>query len=318
MKHPVVIIGAGMAGLACARRLSRAGLSPLVLDKGRGIGGRMATRRVTLDSGEGLQFDHGAQYVTARDPEFAALLAELETEGAAALWADGSGRSRWAGVPGMSGLSRALASGLDVRQSVEVTALRPDGAGWRLETRTGPVEAAAVVLTVPAPQAAALLGAGHPLAAPLASVRMEPCLTLMAAFPAEASRPFLSEASDTHPLAWIAQDSSKPGRPGAVTSWVAQAGPDWSAAHLEESPNDLGARLLPLLAERLGVDPAQACHVSAHRWRFARVGTALGAPFLSDGSLWLGGDWSLGARVEAAWQSGTAIAEDFLARGVTE
>ena len=314
MTAPVVVVGAGMAGLACARRLAEAGLSPVVLDKGRGIGGRMATRRVTLDTSEPLQFDHGAQYVTARDPAFAALLDGMAAQGAAGLWRDGSGRRRWVGLPGMSGLPRAMSTGLDVRQSVQVTGLRPAGHGWALETTAGPMEAQAVVLTMPAPQAAALIGLDHPLAAQLRAVRMDPCLTLMAAFPADAPTPFLSEACASGPLAWIAQDSSKPARPGGPTAWVAQASPDWSEGHLEEAPATLAARLLPLLARRLGLDPALACHASAHRWRFARVASPLGRAFLARGNLWLGGDWCLGARVEAAWQSGTAIAEDILAR----
>ena len=127
MRADVVVVGAGMAGIACARRLAEAGMAPLVLDKGRGIGGRMATRRVTLDTGAALQFDHGAQYVTARDPAFAAVLETLSAKGAAALWQDGADRSRWVGLPGMSGLPRALAAGLDIRQSVEVTALHRAG-----------------------------------------------------------------------------------------------------------------------------------------------------------------------------------------------
>ncbi len=314
MSAPVVVVGAGMAGLACARRLAQAGLAPMVLDKGRGIGGRMATRRVTLADGGALQFDHGAQYVTAREPGFAALLDELA--GATGLWQNGSGRQRWVGRPGMSGLPRAMAARLEVRQSVQVTGLHPDGRGWRLETDAGTVLASAVVLTVPAPQAAALLGTDHRLAGALAAVHYAPCLTLMAAFPGNLQRPFLSQASDSHPLAWIAQDSSKPGRPQGPTAWVAQASPEWSAAHLEEPPEALAGRLLPLLADRLGLDPAQALFAAAHRWRYARVAAPLGQPFLSDGTLWLGGDWCLGARVEAAWQSGSAIAEDLLARGL--
>ena len=199
---------------------------------------------------------------------------------------------------------------------MQVTALRPGGAGWRIETGTGSMEVAAVVLTVPAPQAVALLGRDHPLASPLTAVRMDPCLTLMAAFPGDAPRTVLSKGSDSHPLAWIAQDSSKPDRPGAATAWVAQAGPEWSAAHLEDDPSTLTARMLPLLAGRLGLDPALARHATAHRWRYARVAAPLGRPFVKDAGLWLGGDWCLGARVEAAWQSGTAIAEDMLASGI--
>ena len=92
----MAIIGAGMAGLACANRLARAGLTPIIFDKGRGIGGRMATKRI-----EQMRFDHGAQYITAYDDRFAKVLGDLQTKGAAAKWDDGSGRPRFVGVPGM-------------------------------------------------------------------------------------------------------------------------------------------------------------------------------------------------------------------------
>lgn len=297
-----------MAGLACAGQLAAAGHRPLVLDKGRGIGGRMATRRVEI-AGQACGFDHGAQYFTIRDPEFRMALSPLAD--AIAPWDDGGSEPRFVGRPGMSSLPKAMAEGIDLRQGVEVLALRRDGSAWLLETKGGLVMARHLVMTMPAPQAARLLGRDHPLVPRLDCVRMAPCLTLMAAFPGAAPRPFLHHSSGTDPLAWIAQDSSKPGRHAGLTCWVAQADPDWSAGHLEEAPDSLVRLMLPLLAKTIGAEPEMALHASAHRWRYARVTTPLGTPCLADedGTLWLGGDWCLGARVEAAWQSGTALAK---------
>ena len=313
-----MVIGAGLAGIACARRLAAAGLTVTVIDKGRGIGGRMATRRVSTAAGE-VRFDHGAQYLTARDPGFAAAMEALTAQGAAARWEDGAAEAHHTGLPGMSGLVRALAEGLPerlaVRQGVEATVLTPEASGWRVDTASGPLSAARVVSTVPAPQAARLIGPAHPLAAALEGVRMAPCLTLMAAFPEGSPRPFRTARSSDHPLAWIAEDSSKPGRPRGAVTWVAQAGPAWSTAHLEAERETIAARMLPLLAERIAVDPGAALHAAAQRWRYASVAVPLGRPFLRHEGLWLGGDWCLAARAEAAWLSGTAIAEDLLAAG---
>jgi predicted NAD/FAD-dependent oxidoreductase len=308
-----LVIGAGMTGVTCARALSGAGREVLVLDKGRGIGGRMATRRVTLDGAE-ARFDHGAQYVSATTPEFAAMLADLPE--AAGLWEDGADRPHHVGLPGMSGLPRAMADGLDVRQGVEVTALSRRADGWRVTTGADEMTARRVVLTIPAPQIPALIGVDHPLADPLAAVTLDPCMTLMAAFPEGTPRPFTRRVQPDRTLVWVAQDSTKPGRAGHVTTWVAQAGRDWSRRHVDTRHDEIAARLLPYLCDEIGAEPPDALYTSAHRWRFAHVVTALHLPFLSRdaGDLYLGGDWCLGPRVEAAWQSGTAIAADILER----
>ncbi|MEO1191360.1 MAG: FAD-dependent oxidoreductase [Pseudomonadota bacterium] len=305
-----LVIGAGMAGLACARELHRAGHEVLVLDKGRGIGGRLATRR----SADGFQFDHGAQYVTAQGARFRGLLALLREEGAAAFWDDGSGRDHLVGVPGMSALGKVLGRGLAVHQKVRVTAIEALADGWRLVADGVAYEGRRVVVTAPAPQAAALLGPDSAITRALAPVRMAPCLTLMARFESDQPPPFISRRDPEDPLSWIAYDSAKPQRPGPGC-WVAQAGPDWSSQHLEEGMEETARALLALLCDRLGTDPATAVHAAAHRWRYANVVAPLGQPFLRDetGSLYTGGDWCLGARVEAAWTSGTAIAQSILA-----
>jgi len=306
---PVAIIGAGIAGLACARRLREAGVASVLFDKGRAVGGRVATRRVN-----GLQFDHGAQYVTARTESFAAVLRALRASGTVGDWEQGSGPARLVGIPGMSALPRALAEGLDVHLNAPVTGLSCVGDRWRLTIGDRVEEAERVVVTVPAPQAQALVGVDHPLAAALDEIRLAPCLTLMAAIRAPA--PFAYSEDAGHPLAWVAHEGSKPGRPsGEATCWVAHAGPEFSSEHLESTPQSIAALMLPMLCQRLGVSAAAVSDSVAHRWRYARVTTALGAPFLrnSERSLYLGGDWCLGARIEAAWTSGTAIAEDVLA-----
>jgi predicted NAD/FAD-dependent oxidoreductase len=313
MQTEITIIGAGMAGLACARHLVAAGYTPLVLDKGRGIGGRMATRRVTLAEGD-ISFDHGAQYLTTRNPDFAA---DLRALGAACTrWDDGSVAPRLVGVPGMSGLPRAMCANLDVQLDKQVTAVRRVCDGWQLDIGASCIETRHLVMTVPAPQAAALLGPEHPLYPPIAAVDMAPCLALMAAFPGAAPRPFRSRASDNYPLAWIAQDSSKPGRNCTLTTWVAQASTEWSVQHVEDPPEVIVNRMLSMLAEVIDVAPQSALYAAAHRWRYARTTTPLGEPFLNsdDATLHVGGDWCLGVRVEAAWTSGTAIADAIIER----
>jgi predicted NAD/FAD-dependent oxidoreductase len=307
----IAVIGSGMAGLACARCLADAGYAPMIFDKGRGIGGRLATRRLP----DGRQFDHGAQYVTARSARFDTLLKQAQAAGAASLWDDGSGQPHIVGTPGMTGLARYLGHGLDIRQGAELTALCKLSRGWALSISGVTKVFDRAVLTLPAPQVTTLLGSEHPLSEELAEVRLDPCLTLMAALNPGAPRPFAVRADADDLLAWIAQDSSKPGRP-VQACWVAQASPAWSAAHLDFDPDALVALMLPMLCDRLGADARAVHYAAAHRWRYARVSVPLGRPFARDttGTLYAGGDWCLGARVEAAWISGDAIARDIQER----
>lgn len=78
----VAVIGAGISGLFAARTLADHGLPVTVFDKGRGVGGRMSTRRV-----DGRPcFDHGAQYFTARDLRFRQYVQSWLEQGVVAHW----------------------------------------------------------------------------------------------------------------------------------------------------------------------------------------------------------------------------------------
>lgn len=301
----VGIVGSGLCGLACARQLSNAGLVHVIFDKGRGPGGRLATRRAD----QGRQFDHGAQYLTARNDGFAGLLAEAENAGAVARWRG----PRYVGVPGMNALAKYLAAGLDVRQNTEVRRISQTGDAWEIVGDAAPERFDCVVSTAPAPQTRALLGKEHPVSRALEEVRIEPCWTLLLALAKSANCRQAVLRNPGEAIAWLAEDSSKPGRSGRGC-WVAQANPDWSKRHLELGRPEIVRRMLSPVCATLGVDPSDVTYASAHRWRYALASRPLGQPFAanSDGTFFAGGDWTLGARAEAAWQSGTAIADAIL------
>jgi predicted NAD/FAD-dependent oxidoreductase len=316
------VIGAGLAGLACARALAAAGVAVRVFDKGRAPGGRLATRRAETGTGLRLGFDHGAQYLTARNPGFSAVLAAH-----AVPWPAVEDRAfAHVGTPGMSALPRALAAGLDVAASRSVVAVERGEGGWIIRHHAGdlargpapaePPDSAgpfdAVAVAVPHPQAAPLLPTS--LAAALAPVRVAPCWALLAAFASPLSAPDTLRP-EPHGLAWAARDSAKPGRRAEAECWVAHAAPAWTRATLERRPEEVAPDLLALLAEVAGTLPP-ALHAAAHRWRYALVETPLGTPCLVDGAAGIGacGDWCLGPRAEHAWDSGTALAAALLGR----
>ena len=306
----IAIVGAGMAGLACAERLAGRGHVLTLLDKSRGPGGRMSTRRVSTDVGEAT-FDHGAQYFTVRDRGFRTRVDDMIAAGSVAPWA-AAGADAFVGVPGMNAPIRQMAEPFAVQWGAKVTALSPLAGGWRLATQTGlSVEVDAVVVALPAEQAAELLGPARPdLAALARATPSEPCWTVMLAF--ERTLPtsvncLRGTAADA--LAWAARNGSKPGRTGPE-AWVLQASPAWSRQHLEADADWVAGELSSAFAARLKKTLPRPIVCSAHRWRYARSGVeGSGAVWDADGRLGLCGDWLIGARVEAAWMSGTMLAE---------
>jgi len=319
----IAIIGAGLAGLACARALAASGHQVRLFDKGRAAGGRLATRRLEHD-GQTIRFDHGAQYLRVRHAGFGRLLAEQGCQ----PWPpseDGEDGPRLVPVPAMSALPRALAQGLDLTTGVHVAALRRQDEGWMLghvpaAVVKGPIAPPllqntglepvwegpfdAVALTAPAPQSAALLAVPAPdLAEALEVVEYAPCWSWMAAFAEPLPLPDTLRP-DLGPIGWAARNTSKPGREGPE-AWVVQTAPQWSREHLESSPEQVSAALRAVL--RAPEPLVQA----AHRWRYSLVERALGRPCLWDAGLKLGvaGDFCLAGRAESAFLSGEALAQ---------
>lgn len=315
----VAIIGAGMAGAACARALTDAGITVLLFDKGRSVGGRLAQRRVEL----GI-FDHGAQYFRVRDPAFMAAIEGWRAQGIVTSWpgaAGSDGGDVWVGVPAMSAPVKALLADLPVATGSRITKFCYATGGWTLigedDRRDGPF--AAVLVAVPAPQAADLLATAEESGAAalllrLGGVRMAPCWSVMAAFaaPLAVSAPALRPAGG--PLAWAARNGSKPGR-GEGEAWTLHATPDWSRDRLECEPVEVASALLAAFAAALDGTLPDVTYLAAHRWRYAFAERPLGEPCLWDPALRIGlcGDWCLGPRVEAAFVSGQALATAVLA-----
>jgi renalase len=313
MRMKIAIIGAGMAGLSAADRLRESGADCTVFEKSRGLGGRMATRRVGS-----LQFDHGAQYLTARGARFQSVLARWQAEGNVAEWLPG----KWVGTPGMTAPARALAAGVRVIRECRVTGLVGGPGNWRLVSDTAPASVIAqesfdaVIMAIPAPQIDALAASAGIRFAELARVRYAPCLTLMLAFdqPTELHEPFFSPSHG--PIAWIARNDSKPGRDKAPKTVVVHATPAWSRAHIDDPAETAADALLTSVRRQIG--DAEPVFRMVHRWLYARVEQTAGSPFLWDPAQQVGacGDWVGGPRVECAFDSGEALAAAIIERFV--
>ncbi len=323
----VLVVGAGISGLACARTLQDHGLSVTVLEKSRGVGGRLSSRRDdTGPLANGVlargTFNHGVHEFRVRDRRLIPF---------ADAWADAgvivSHNGQWTGAPAINALAQHLAADLDVRRQCQVAELARLDGGWRVTARRATTsgtgltqqddtpdsdmfDADVLALAVPAPQAIALLATRNRLhetaALPsgevvdmqtqLSSVMMQPCWSIMLTFDKPVAHVRLSAA-----LANVCvvrpQDASTDGAP--AIRWVIQTNAAWSREQLEGDAADIAALMASSISTEAASpassdEPAALIACRAHRWRYAQVERGL-----PDDCLWqerssLGacGDWA--------------------------
>ncbi|MEL6298110.1 MAG: FAD-dependent oxidoreductase [Pseudomonadota bacterium] len=316
MPHRVAVIGAGIAGLACARTLRRAGAFVDLFEKDKGVGGRIGTARLGL-----APFDHGAQYITARSPEFRTYLEELSASGYARTWEPkiavggeegGNQLLRWnVGMPGMSALVRPLAESVQVHMNREVHTIARCNGGWNIwftdETHVGPY--AAVAIAVPAPQARLLLGPLQHLADPLSRVRMSPCWALMVRLDEPVLPKFDVYSDMSQVVRWVGRNNSKPGRNGRGEHVVVHASQNWSRETEDADPDLVAEELWSEVCHILNLPPNRPSQMLAHIWTHGLVDQSFGETYIFDGDAKVGmaGDWCAGRLAEHGFMSGIRL-----------
>ncbi len=268
----VAIVGAGMAGLTAAADLSRRGHEVTVLDKGRSVGGRLATRRIA-----GATLDHGAQFFTVRTPEFAAVVAHAEDAGVVHEWCRGfgpraDGHARYAGSHGMNGLAKHLAVGLDVTVGVAVESIGVRSGRWSLVHEDGAIAADALVLTPPVPQSLRLLDAGRTtidaaLRSRLDRIAYHPTLAVLAVLAGPSAMvPPGGVQLDEGPFAFVADNQRK--GISEVPALTLHADHGLSADRWSDDPSAVLGDLLDLAEPWIG--SARIVDAQLKRWRFAK------------------------------------------------
>ncbi len=315
----VVVVGAGVAGLCAASELVQAGVRVIVLEKSRGVGGRMATRRI----GEAV-FDHGAQYFTIRGRAFGNVVGDAHRAGVVAKWCDGFARAAeagdgprgviapagedlaacWRGVRGMTDLAKRIveatagvageAGAFEVRTAAKVVAVGSDGQRVRVAMENGePLLAAAAIVTSPAPQSLDLfrseggcLAAGGGGTDPdavrkLEAIRYDPCFAAMLVLDRPSNVPSPGGVRfDAGPIAWVADNHAKGISP--VPCLTIHASPSFSAAHFDDPPEAVMDRLVEAARPWIDGDPAMVIRErSLHRWKFSLAARTEASPMVA-------------------------------------
>jgi renalase len=315
---PVVVLGAGLAGLAAARQISAQGRAVVVVDKGRAPGGRLATRRI----GRAV-LDHGAQFFTVRSDELQCQTDEWLARGLVREWcrgfgSDPDGYPRYVATAGMAALARDLAAGLDVRTGATVEAVIPTTGCYTLTFAGGsaePPEASAVIATPPVPQSLDVLAAGgvqppDALADRLAGIRYHPVLALLVRVDGDPDlpRPGAVQQPDDPTFSFIADNRAK--GLSAEPALTFHASHRLSEQWWERADEALRRDLLTAAAPWLGRSRAQEAQLK--RWRYAGPVEPWPerAVLVADrtGPVILAGDAFGGPKVEGAYRSGLAAA----------
>ncbi|WP_373531346.1 NAD(P)/FAD-dependent oxidoreductase [Vampirovibrio sp.] len=304
-----LIIGAGISGLLAGAELQKAGQNILIVDKARGVGGRMATRRK-----DGFAWDHGAQFARFRSAAIQDYLPAWTENNLLKLWFSSGSEPAWIGTQGMTSLPKGLAERLPVQLNCKVTSIRPLPTGWEvLDEGGGVYKANSLLITAPLPQALALLAPldlEESLLENLSSIQYFPCLALLIS---------LAEGTDKVPASGLSLEDH------AVISWMADnqkkgisdrpsltlhASPVWSERYFEADEAVITKLLLKFAAD--WIPSASLLNTQLMRWRYSLPQSQYTELFCKASAtphLLLAGDAFGGPRVEGAMLSGLAAAE---------
>ncbi|MEL6927064.1 MAG: FAD-dependent oxidoreductase [Cyanobacteria bacterium J06600_6] len=309
-----IVVGGGITGLIAATTLQRQGISVTVLDKGRGIGGRLATRRVSIDDSTEGVFDYGAQYFSVKDAQFQTWVDDWLENNVIREWSQGfgknDGKSRYCGTSGTRGIAKYLAQDLDVQTSTKVVKINYDK-HWTLETESGEQYwAEMLLLTPPVPQSLDLLDASLiilPLDERFAleNITYHRSISILALLSQPSVIPAPGGLSlDDGDLVWLGDNHQKGISPDGYAITL-QSSTNFADYYWESDDAEIAYKLLSAAADYLN---APVTKYQVHRWRYSQPKTFHPQPYLSlsEIPLVMAGDGFVAPKIEGAVLSGMA------------
>ena len=311
----IAIIGAGISGLTIATYLKKQNLNITIFDKGRGLGGRMSSRRTKWG-----YLDHGTQYFSVKSPEFQTFIGQYPSiiqpwQGRFANWANGeltvdhSDKTRYVPIKSMNNFCKAIATGLDIHLQTRIMELEK-AQTWTLtdENKQRYSDFDLVIITAPPAQTSNLLASHTPIAQEIREIEMFPCYSLMLIPETPVNLPFDGIKFDHPILGWLSLNDSKPERE-RCGGLVVQSNFNWARENLDKNREEIGEILQQTVSNLFTLDLSDLKYKSVHLWRYA-----LPSESNTQGYFWdqnnhvaVCGDWCLSGKVESAFLSAHSL-----------
>jgi len=313
----IAIIGAGISGLTVAKELSELN-EVTIFDKARGVGGRMATKRI-----DDYHFDHGAQFFTAKSQEFKDFCNKAKNDKIIEEWnidfveiignkigkkyQFNNDKPHFVAKPQMNNLCKYIAQDLNILLGKQVKSINFDDKKWSLKTVEDEIfnNFDYLILAIPSHQVINLLPKNFKYLDIISNIRMSGCFTLMLGFKEKLSIEFGAALVKESNISWISVNSSKPERPKGF-SLIVNSSNKWADENIEEDLEIIKEKMITSLRQIIDFDISNLSCQNIHRWRYANATLRTGDKSLFDPNLNLGvcGDWLISGRVENAFLSG--------------
>ena len=322
-KYDVVIIGAGISGITAGKYLSKNGFSVKILDKGKAIGGRLATRRIEFENKQ-LQIDYGCKYVEAHSYEFSQELVELIKNDKIKKWNTANQNTfldqlennlKFIGRQSMRQIAIELSKGLDISNNVKVKKIEYKNGAWNIiDDNNRLINSESLILTMPVPQSLELIN-NSKLEIPADITnnleKVEYARSIAGILILENKSNIKNEGGlkfEDGPISFITDNNLK-GVNNGLTAVTVEMANNFSIENWDKSDEDIIKLIIDASEEYLN---SKVLKFQIHKWRYSTPLRSYPKNFEvidSPGSLYFAGDAFLGSNVESAYLSGLSAAK---------
>ena len=319
----IAIIGAGISGLITANELKEIA-NITIFEKARGVGGRMACRYK-----DEFSFDFGAQFFTAKTPEFIAYLQKfidlkiIENWQANFVEIDDNKISysrQWSkenkhfiASPKMNSLAKYLAKDLDIKLQTRISKINKKPKSLEIfdDKNNSCGEFDLVILTIPPKQACEILPKNFKYFTDIQNKEMLPCFALMLGLKNKPEINWDCAYLKNSKLSWIAFENSKPSR-NSSNSLTILSRKSWAKDNINKDLEIVKNEMISEFEYASNCKLEDILYSDIHLWRYANIDKQKGLKFYYDSknSLAICSDWLIQGRVESAFLSAKSLIEE--------